>query len=107
MSGEGNIGQRAALLKFMGDNAGNMGIVFGEHTTIDEDDTVLVPDLAEVLFVLVSLQSTPLATAAIATGIPGGAGVASLRILTWESDFTVATAFSKLVNFVAIGRAAV
>lgn len=81
-------------------------IARGVHTTLDENDTV-VTGLTTVVAVVVSLGSDPVAgcsKASATIGDQAGAPAAgSILIKTWEADETVATTFTKLVNWIAIG----
>lgn len=78
----------------------------GVHTTVAAVDTV-VTGLAEVVSVVVSRATAPVAGAEFFSGSIGnqaGAPAAgSILISGWKPDYTVATTFSKLVNWIAIG----
>lgn len=83
----------------------------GQHTTVDENDTV-VTGLATVVAVVAQLDSDPVDGAMHVTssiGDQAGAPAAgSIYIKTWKStdgDATLvaASTFSKLVNWIAIG----
>jgi hypothetical protein len=83
----------------------------GQHTTVDENDTV-VTGLATVVSVVVSLDDDPVDGCQFVTGSIGdqaGAPAAgSVLIKTWkavdgDASLVAATTFSKKVNWIAIG----
>lgn len=92
--------------------AGGYKIARGQHTTVDEDDTV-VTGLATVVAAIAVLESDPVAGAQFVTCVIGnqaGAPAAgSIQIKTWKATAAGDTAliagstFSKLVNWIAIG----
>lgn len=87
-------------------------IARGQHTTVDENDTV-VTGLATVVAVVASLDSDPVAGCQFVTASRGdqaGAPAAgSILIKTWKATaagdtaLIAATTFSKLVNWIAVG----
>ena len=90
-------------------------IARGQHTTVDEDDTV-VTGLATVVSAVAVLESDPTDTASVATCVIGnqaGAPAAgSIQIKTWKPTvggaagnptLIAASAFSKKVNWIAVG----
>lgn len=113
MSGEGNIGARSTLLKYVGADVEGDGqdlvMICGSHVTVGDDDEIdLAPDLSEVLYVAVSLESDPVLTMDRVTAVPGADG--KFNIKSWmPTDLTLttpieATTFSKIVNYVVVGR---
>jgi hypothetical protein len=105
----------ANVLTLLGGTAGvaaGYKIARGQHTTVDEDDTVAT-GLATVVSVVASLDSDPVAGAQFVTATKGnqaGAPAAgSIQIKTWKATaagdtaLIPATTFSKLVNWIAIG----
>ena len=90
----------------------DFAVAFGQHTTIDADDTI-VTGLATVDQVVVQLEADPTLTCDRVTGVIGdqaGAPAAgSIQIKSWmPTDLTLttpiaATSFAKLVNWIAIG----
>lgn len=102
---------QSELEAFVQGAAGGYKIARGQHTTVDENDTV-VTGLATVVAVVVQLDSDPVDGCMHATGSIGdqaGAPAAgSILIKTWKStdadaSLVPATTFTKLVNWVAIG----
>lgn len=87
-------------------------IARGQHTTVDEDDTV-VTGLATVVSAVASLESDPVAGAQSVTCVIGnqaGAPAAgSIQIKSWKATaagdtaLIPATTFSKKVNWIAVG----
>jgi hypothetical protein len=91
--------------------AGGYKIARGQHTTVDEDDTV-VTGLALVVSVVAQLDSDPVDGCMHVTSSIGDQTTTpvagSILIKTWKStdgDATLvpATTFSKLVNWIAVG----
>ena len=91
--------------------AADYKIARGQHTTIDEDDTV-VTGLALVIAVVASLDSDPVDGCMHASASIGDQSAApaagSILIKTWKStdgDATLvpASTFTKLVNWIAVG----
>lgn len=92
--------------------AGGYKVARGQHTTVDEDDTVAT-GLATVVSVVATLESDPAAECQFVTAVLGnqaGAPAAgSVQIKTWKSTAAgdtaqvPATTFSKKVNWIAIG----
>lgn len=91
--------------------AGGYKIARGQHTTVDENDTV-VTGLTTVVAAVAQLDSDPVDGAMHVTssiGDQAGAPAAgSILIKTWKStdadaSLVAASTFSKLVNWIAIG----
>lgn len=86
-------------------------MVRGQWTTVAASDTVPT-GLAEVQFVLVSFDSDPVAGAQFVTAtVPSQvSSPGNITIKTWKDTATAdtakiaATTFSKLVNWIAIGK---
>lgn len=101
----------AALVAIVGVAAGYK-VARGQHTTVDEDDTV-VTGLTTVVSAVASLESDPVAGATSVTCVIGnqsGAPAAgSIQIKSWKPTAagdtapTAATTFTKKVNWIAIG----
>lgn len=87
-------------------------IARGQHTTVDEDDTV-VTGLATVVSAVANLESAPVIgcdrAQAVIGNQSGAPAAGSIQIKTFKPTATgdatpiAATTFSKLVNWVAIG----
>jgi hypothetical protein len=92
--------------------AGGYKIARGQHTTVDENDTV-VTGLATVVAITATLESDPVDGCQVVSASIGNqtdAPVAgSVYIKTWKataadnSALIAATTFSKKVNWIAIG----
>ena len=108
MSGEGNIGDEAALLKILtpaGTKAGDVSLTFGQHTTVAEVDDDIPTKLGEVLSVAVSLVSDAISQASAFSGEPGTTP-GTIKISGFNNAGNPATQFGRIVNWIAIGRSA-
>jgi hypothetical protein len=98
--GAGTIGANAAMV--VAEGGPELILKFGVHTTVDADDDI-VTGLGTILGAGAVLQSDPVAGMVMATVVVPATG-GTLRIKGWESDFTAATTFSKVVQWWAIGK---
>jgi hypothetical protein len=93
----------------------NLALAFGQHTTVAASDTV-VTGLSRVLQVTATLQDDPTDTASLAAATigdqAGTPAAGSVLIKTWKPTtggasgnptLVAATAFSKKVNWIAVG----
>lgn len=102
----------SATVPYVAGVAAGYKVARGQHTTVDEDDTV-VTGLATVVSAVASLESDPVAGAQFVTCVIGdqaGAPAAgSIQIKSWKATaagdtaLIAATTFSKKVNWIAVG----
>ena len=96
----------SATVPYVAGVAAGYKVARGVHTTVDEDDTV-VTGLTTVVSVVAQFQSDPAAGAAFVSASigdqTGSPAAGSVFIKTFESDFTPGTAFSKAINWIAVG----
>ncbi len=110
MKGQGTLSGSSSLVANL--QRSDMKMAQGQQVTVDADDTV-VTGLAQVLAVVVTLESDPVLTCDRATGVigdqAGSPAAGSIQIKTWmptDSTLTTpiaATAFTKKVNWIAWG----
>lgn len=106
MSGEGNLGREASLIRT--ERRSDLQIDYGNHTNVAASDTVATR-LNVVLAVVVSLKDDPAASADVAlvsadVGDQAGTPAAgSFLLKSWELDATVATTFGEEITWIAVG----
>ncbi len=107
MSGEGNIGLEASLLKFVGPNAPDIQVRVGRHVTVADDD-VVVTGFGECFNAIAVLESPPILAADRVTVVPNADGTINIASFkpTGAGDTTPvpATTFSRAVQWIAFGR---